>query len=262
MHPDYKRFLKENPDRVRGNPDDGAMFASLLRRLRAMPEPEAREDFASRVLDRVRREEAAAATARRRRSLRWAVRVAAAAAVAFLCASAFRVWLAPAADPAAIAMARTAAACDFIAAGQDTDGVWRAAGPAQDGALTAIALLALMRNEADPLHGPHAAAVRNGVDSLVAMQSDPRGLGDGATRAGRSSRYLVAMALRSGAGLPGAPAAWRDAAARAALDAPSAAEAVRLNRLLAHPAAMPETWKRAGGPVLAASLDLLRPRAL
>ena len=122
--------------------------------------------------------------------------------------------------------------------------------------------MALMRNETDPLRGPHADAVRSGMENLIAAQSSPQGLGDGATRLGRSSRYLVAMALRTGASLPGAPAEWRVAAGRAAMDAPADTETVRLNRQLAHAGAMPEPWKKAGGPVLAAAMELLEPRTL
>jgi hypothetical protein len=70
------------------------------------------------------------------------------------------------------------------------------------------------------------------------------------------------MALRAGASLRGAPESWREAAGRASLDAPPSAEAVRLNRQLARADAMPEPWKRAGGPVLAAALEVLRPRVL
>lgn len=262
MKPDFRRFLRENPDRVRDDLSDGALFAGLLRRLRSMPRPEARDDFASRVMARVHQEEADAAAARRRRPLQWAVRIAAAAAVLLLCAVGLRTWLAPSADSFATEMACNAAACDFLVAEQGADGAWRAAVPAQDGALSAIALMALMRNDPDPLGGPHAAAVRGGMEHLAAIQSRPQGAGDAGTRLGRSSRYLVAMALRTGASLPGAPADWRAAADRAAQDAPPPAEAARLNRLLAHSAFMPESWKQAGGPVLAASLELLRPRTL
>lgn len=274
MHPDYKRFLKENPDRVRGDPDDGAMFAPLLRRLREMPGPEARPDFAGRVLARMHREEAARAAARRGAAWRWAARAAAAVAVVCLGAVALRSRPGAAGDAdAAPARARGAAACELIVAGQGADGAWRATADGDaaggnsfraggDGALSAIALMALMRSDADPLRGPHAGAVRGGMEHLVALQADPRGLGDGATRAGRSSRYLVAMALQAGAALPGAPASWREAAGRAARDLPPAADAARLNRQLARASSMPEPWKKAGGPVLAAALELLEPRTL
>lgn len=262
MNPDFRRFLRENPDRLRDHPADGALFAGLLRRLRAMPRPEPRDDFAARVMERLRREEAAAAAARRHRPLRWAARIAAAAAIALLCAAGLRPWLRAPDGPAADRLARTAAACDLILSEQGTDGAWRAAVPAQDGALSAIALLALVRNDPDPLAGPRAEAVRGGMDHLVALQARPQGAGDGGTDLGRSSRYLVSMALRSGAALPGAPAAWKTAADRAAADAPPSAETARLNRLLAHSATMPEAWKVSGGPVLAASLELLQPRTL
>ena len=53
MKPDFRRFLRENPDRVRDDLSDGALFAGLLRSLRSMPRPEARNDFASRVMARV-----------------------------------------------------------------------------------------------------------------------------------------------------------------------------------------------------------------
>ncbi len=259
---EFKRFLEENPDRVRTDPDGRGLFADVVRRLRSLPEPAAREDFAARVMERILREEAEAEAARKRRPMRWAVRIAAAAAVAVLCAAGWRAWFGPAAPPFAAEMARNAAACEFILAEQSPDGAWRAAVPAQDGALSAIALMALVRHDPDPLHGPHADAVRGGMDHLVALQSRPQGAGDSGTRLGRSSRYLVAMALRTGAALPGAPTGWRAAAGRASQDAPPPAEAARLNRLLAHSGTMPETWKQAGGPVLAASLALLRPRTL
>lgn len=263
MKTDYDRFFRENPDRVRTDPADDAPFAPLLRRLRGMPVPEAREDFTARVLDRVHRSEAEEAAARRYRPLRWSVRLAAAAAIALLCATGLHDWLSPSASgPATLAMAPADAARELIVAEQGPDGAWRAAVPSQDGALSAIALLALMRDDPDPLHGPSAAAVRGGMENLVAVQASPRGAGDDGTRLGRSSRYLVAMALRTGASLPGAPADWRAAADRAARDAPPPADAVRLNRLLAHSGTMPEPWKKAGGPVLAASLELLRPHTL
>lgn len=263
MKTDYDRFFRENPDCVRTNPSDDVPFAPLLRRLRGMPVPEAREDFAARVLDRVHRVEAEETAARRYRPLRWTVRIAAAAAVAMICAAGLRTWFGPsAAGPAVLVMAPGDAARALIVAEQGPDGAWRASVPAQDGALSAIALLALMRDDPDPLHGPRAAAVRGGMENLVALQAGPRGAGDDGTRLGRSSRYLVAMALEAGASLPGAPVGWRMAADRASLDVPPPAEAVRLNRLLAHSGSMPEPWKKAGGPVLAASLELLRPHAL
>jgi hypothetical protein len=276
MNRDYKRFLEENPDRVRGDGGDGAMFSGLLKQLRAMPEPEPRSDFAARVLERVKREEAeraaAVAAARRYRPLRWALRAAAAVAVAALGFAGLRAVVRPAADPGAVAMARAAAACEVIVSGQGADGGWHADGAAvaggnsaragQDGALSAIALMALMRSGTDPLGGPHADAVRSGMENLIAVQSNPQGLGDGATRLGRSSRYLVAMALRAGAALPGAPAEWREAAGRAAVAVPVDADTVRLNRQLAHAGSMPEPWKKAGGPVLTAALELLEPRTL
>lgn len=273
MNPDYKRFLEENPDRVKGNPEDGALFSGVLRRLRSLPEPEARGGFAERVLERVRREEAARAAAeaaaRRTRPLRWVAGIAAALALAWAGMAGVGAWKASEGGAAGQALAR-AEACEVIVSEQGADGAWRAAGEAggnsfwagRDGALSAIALVALMRSEADPLQGPHAGAVWGGMEHLIALQSAPRGLGDGATRAGMSSRYLVAMALRAGASLPGAPAEWRAAAGRAAGDMPPPAEAARLNRQLAHAASMPEPWKRAGGPVLAAALELLEPRAM
>ena len=273
MNPDYKRFLEENPDRVKGTPEDGAMFSGLLRKLRSMPEPEARNGFADRVLERVRREEAARAAAkaaaRRARPLRWVAGIAAALALVWAGMAGWEAWKASGDGAVGSALAR-AEACEVIVSGQGADGAWRASGngggnsfrAGQDGALSAIALMALMRGEADPLRGAHAGAVRGGMEHLIALQSAPRGLGDGATRAGMSSRYLVAMALRAGASLRGAPAEWKAAARRAAGDAPSAAEAARLNRQLAHAASMPEPWKRAGGPVLAAALELLEPRAM
>ena len=52
MNRDYKRFLEENPDRVRGGKEGGAMFAELLEELRSMPAPEPRGDFAARVCKR------------------------------------------------------------------------------------------------------------------------------------------------------------------------------------------------------------------
>lgn len=260
---EYKRFLEENPDRVVMDPEGRGMFSDVVRRLRSMPEPEAREDFAARVMSRVLREEAEAEAARKRRPFRWAVRIAAAAAVAVLCAAGWRAVFAPAGNgDAAAALAHNAAAREFIVAEQGTDGAWRAAVPSQDGALSAIALMALVRDDADPLHGPHAEAVRGGMEHLLALQARPQGAGDGATGMGRSSRYLVAMALRSGAALPGAPAEWRTVAERAAQNAPPPAEAARLNRMLAHSGAMPEPWKKAGGPVLVAALELLEPRAM
>lgn len=276
MNRDYKRFLEENPDRVRGGKEGGAMFAELLEELRSMPAPEPRGDFAARVLERVRRGEAeraaAAAAARRKRPLRWALRAAAAVAIAALGAAGLRALVGPAEDAAALAAARGAAACEVIVSGQGADGGWHADGAAlaggnsaragQDGALSAIALMALMRSGPDPLNGPHADAVRSGMENLIAAQANPRGLGDGATRLGRSSRYLAAMALRAGAALPGAPAEWRAAAGRAAMDVPGDAETARLNRQLAHAGAMPEPWRKAGGPVLTAALELLEPRTL
>lgn len=273
MKTDYKRFLKENPDRVKGNPEDGAMFSGLLRKLRSLPEPEPRSGFADRVLARVRREEAvraaAEAAARRTRPLRRVAGIAAALALVWAGMAGVGVWKGAGNGTDGSALAR-AEACGIIVSGQGTDGAWRVAGgeggnsfrAGRDGALSAIALMALVRSGGDPLRGPHAGAVRGGMEHLVALQSAPGGLGDGATRAGMSSRYLVAMALRAGAALPGAPAEWKAAADRAAGDMPPAAEAARLNRQLAHAASMPEPWKRAGGPVLAAALELLEPRAM
>lgn len=260
---EYRRFLEENPDRVRTDPDGRGLFSDVVQRLRSMPEPDAREDFVSRVMERVAREEAEERAAGRGRPLRWAVRIAAAAAVAVVCAAGWRAWVAPAENGETMGLlARNAAAKDFIVGEQEADGAWRAAVPSQDGALSAIALMALIRDDADPLGGAHAEAVRGGMEHLVALEGRPQGAGDGATGMGRSSRYLVAMALRSGSALPGAPADWRAAAERAAKEAPAPAEAVRLNRMLAHSGTMPEPWKKAGGAVLVAALELLEPRAM
>ena len=268
---EYRRFLEENPDRVRTDPDGRSMFSDVVRKLRSMPEPEAREDFVSRVMERVAREEeaerATVAAAERWRPLRWAARAAAVLAVGL------GVGL-PAArragtEPVASASSRTAEACALIVAEQGADGGWCVAegrgGSVQsgeDGALSAIALMALMRSGEDPLNGPHGAAVRSGMENLIGLAEQPQGLGDGATRLGRSSRYLAAMALRTGAGLRNAPSEWKAAALRVAREAPDAVEAARLNRQLAHAASMPEPWKKAGGPVLAAALELLEPRMM
>lgn len=274
---EYRRFLEENPDRVRTDPDGRSLFSDVVRRLRSMPEPEAREDFAARVMERVQREEAAeriaAEVARKRRPWRWVARIAAALAVGLLGVQGMALWWRAAENPGAVAASRTAAACELIVAEQGADGGWCAVAgngaerggrvqSGEDGALSAIALMALMRSGEDPLNGPHGAAVRSGMENLIGLAERPQGLGDGATRLGRSSRYLAAMALRAGAGLRDAPAEWKAAAARAAREAPDAAEAARLNRQLAHAESMPEPWKKAGGAVLAAALVVLEPKVM
>lgn len=282
----YSRFLKENPDRIAPEPKPGALFGEVVRRLRNQPEPKAPpiDEFADRVMARVRREETAAAQG----GGAWGQRMRGAGTLAaglmigvWVGAVAWGLWSRhdhgtnQTASANATTLARTAA-MQILLAEQTTDGRWQAGGKeadalevhggelqaSQDGALTAMALLALIRSDAEPLHGPNAAAIRAGMERLAAMQRTPRGLGDCATRGGQVAHYLTAMALQSGAALSGAEASWREAAAQAAEKSPNAEQVARLNRHLAQPGHLPEPWKKAGGPVLMAAMELLQPQPL
>ena len=150
---EYRRFLEENPDRVRTDPDGRSMFSDVVRRLRSMPKPEAREDFVLRVMERVAREEAAERVARRWGPLRWAARVAAVLVVGLGVGLLATRWAGT--EEVASASSRAAEACALIVAEQGADGGWCVAegrgGSVQsgeDGALSAIALMALMRSDA------------------------------------------------------------------------------------------------------------------
>ncbi len=122
--------------------------------------------------------------------------------------------------------------------------------------VTALALLALMPNELAPLGGPQAKAIRSGISYLIAQQGQDGKFGADFSGAD-FTRYLAGMALQAAARLPNADPAWQAAAERARAHLPDSVQMAKLNAHLAQPAAFPERWADAGGPVAQTALALL-----
>ena len=233
------------------DPLNEAQFADLVAELRAQCAPEPAADFTRRVCAQVQGELSSSGCS-------WGpILWRAAAVLAVLLGASW--WLVRA--PSQVATpARPPTPQEVLMASQQTDGRWAAdatqAHTRYDTGVTALALLALMRADAAPLAGPHAAAIRAGIAHLEQQQR-----GDGRFGADFSgvayTQYLAGMALTLAAQLPGANPEWMATATRAQAHVPPPMQMARLNHRLAHPDAMPERWLDAGGPVTHAALQLL-----
>lgn len=260
MKNSFQRFLRENPDRIAEDPSPDALFSSLLRSLRSLPDasPSTPPDaLAARILAAAKAAEPAA----RRRSA-WTLVLRAAAALLLLAAASFFALRAFRAAPGADVAAANPS-LQVILSAQQPDGSWSAPlqtspelAAAQSASVSSLALLALLHSSPDPLASPEAPAIRSAVAHLAAL--DGTAVPD--THSGLQARYLRAMALRAAANAPSAPSDWREASARADALSPAPRTMAALNRGLARPDALPPAWIRAGGPVLVASMDLLRRR--
>ena len=233
--------MKNNQD-----PLQEPRFAELLSRLRRQETPKPSDDFTRRTLERLRQKPTMPG-----RHLNRAWR--AVAAIALLVGAIL--WmnrLPPRSDcPASV---------DILMAAQRSDGGWAAdtqnLRPRYDTGVTALALLALMQAEPAVLQGPRAAAIRSGIAHLLRQQQVDGHFGEDFSGA-RFTQYLVGMALKSAARLPGADPAWRIAAEQIQSHLPSETQMARLNNGLAHPIAFPSRWADAGGPVTVAAMQLL-----
>ena len=235
--------MKTTPD-----PLQDPRFADVVARLRAQAAPEPSADFTDRALARARQRDA--------RRMGWAdVLWRAAAALALLGGAGL--WFAR--DPAPVA--KGPAPVEILMAAQRADGGWSAdernLRSRYDVGVTALALLALMRADAAPLDGSPAAAIRAGLGHLLRQQRADGRFGEDFSGAG-FTQYLAGMALQTAARLPGAEAAWREAAARAERHLPTGSQMAKLNGSLAHPETFPDRWADAGGPVTLAALEMLR----
>ena len=237
--------MKTSPD-----PLNDPRFEKLVARLRAQAAPEPSADFADRTLARLRRSSA------RRWTLAGIAARAAAVLALFLGAG---MWFVRA--PAPLPIAKAPAPVDVLMAAQRADGGWSAdernLRSRYDVGVTALALLALMQSDAAPLEGPPSAAIRAGIAHLMRQQRADGRFGEDFSGAG-FTQYLAGMALRAAARLPGAEAAWREAAARAERHLPTGNQMAKLNGSLAHPETFPDRWADAGGPVTLAALEMLR----
>lgn len=243
----------KTPDPIPADPLASPRFAALAERLRAPAAPAPSPDFADRVL-------AAARATSPAPSFRPAVlRIAQLAAILTLFAAVFA-WrgLAPR-DPADAASIAPPAPLDILLAAQRPDGAWAAgaARPRYDAAVTALALLALVHHDGNPLATPNAAAFSAGVASLLRAQR-PEGNFAPPSHAASSSDYLAIKALQAAQSLPGADPSWREAYRRARPHLPKPAEVAALNRRLAHPADAADPWLLAGGPATRAAVALFR----
>lgn len=224
-------------------------FAPVLALLRAAPAPTPSTGFADRVC--------AAATRRRPPRPAWlpALLRAAAALVLLLGAA---LWLRRASAPAPVAA--NPAPLDILLAAQRPDGAWSAdparTRPRYDPGVTALALLALVHHDGNPLATPNANAFSAGVASLLRTQR-PDGRFAPPSHSASASDYLAIKALQAARALPGAPAAWTDAFLRARPHLPRPSEVAPLNRFLARPAPPTDPWLVAAGPAAQAALSLL-----
>ena len=235
--------MKTIPDPLK-NP----RFEHLVSQLRAQEAPEPSADFTDRTLARLRQ------TPVRRFTLgKIAVRAAAALTLLF---GAGLWWV-----RVPVPVAKAPAPVDILMAAQRSDGGWSAdernLRSRYDVGVTALALLALMRADAAPLEGPPSAAIRAGLGHLLRQQRADGRFGEDFSGAG-FTQYLAGMALQTAARLPGAEAAWREAAARAERHLPTGSQMAKLNGSLAHPETFPDRWADAGGPVTLAALEMLR----
>jgi hypothetical protein len=228
------------------DPLKNPQFAELLSRLRGQAAPVPSPDFSARTMARLR-QKPAPHTSIFARALR------AAAAIALLLGAGL--WML---HPAPVA--KSSSPVDILMAAQRSDGSWSAdaqnARPRYDTGVTALVLLALIHADPSALDGPHAAAIRAGMDHLLSQQGGDGRLGGDFSGAG-FTHYLAGMALQAAARLPNADPAWKTAAILAEPHLPPDFQMAKLNNRLAHPEVFPARWADAGGPVTVAAIQLL-----
>jgi len=241
----------KTPDPIPADPLADPRFAAVVERLRTPAAPPPPPGFAERVAVAAR----AASDAPSAPSRLWRRLAPIAAAVAVL--AAVFAWRAPLAGPSARAV--PPAPLDILLAAQRPDGAWTAgaARPRYDAAVTALALLALVHHDGNPLASPNADAFSAGVASLLRAQR-PEGNFSPPSHAASNTDYLAIKALQAAQALPGADPAWSDAYRRARPHLPKPSQVAALNRRLAHPAAESDRWLLAGGPAATAAVSLFR----
>lgn len=224
-------------------------FADLRARLEAQAGPEPSADFTERVMARVQASS----------SSRWSISTVVlrtAAALVFLL-SIYIIHTARQSQVASIAPSPV----DILMAAQRRDGGWSADAnqvrPRYDTGVTALAVLALIQTDSNPLEGPRQAAIRAGLDHLMRQQA-PDGRFGPDFSGWKFTHYLATKALESGAALPSADPVWRMAAHRAKTHVPSETQMATLNHHLANPTAFPSRWAEAGGPATRTALQLLQ----
>ena len=225
-------------------------FSELLSALRQLPAPEPPPDFSARVLQRVK-------TPPPRLGFAAAFGWRAAAAILILfCA--IGLW---SHKPATVLSSRSPSPVDILLSAQRSDGGWTAdeqqLRPRYDVGVTALALLALLRAEADGDEGARAAAIRSGMAHLIRQQGADGRFGGDFSGAG-FTHYLASMALQAAAKLPNADPAWIAANQRAASHLAPNVQMAKLNHHLAHPVEFPPRWAEAGGPTVQTALLVLR----
>lgn len=115
-----------------------------------------------------------------------------------------------------------------------------------DPAITALAILALLQADPNPLQGSYASAIRSGLDYLVRQQNTDGQVG--ADFSGSAyTQYLAYKALEIASQLPDADPIWILAAARAKPLAPTPLQMAQLNRHLSRPEQFPSRWLDIGG---------------
>ncbi len=236
-----------SPDPSHPDPLQDPQFASLVERLKAQEEPRPSVDFTVRTM----------AARYRPRSLRtWGLPAIAAGLALLLGAGRWIFHPGPlqlqagASSPVAILMAA-----------QGADGGWSAdvrQSPSRyDVSLTALALLALMQQDAATDPGPEAAAIRAGLAHLLRQQR-PDGRFGADFSGSAFTHYLATMCMISALDRVAADPDWAAAAARARPHLPPTSQMTRLNANLARPELFPERWADAGGPVAHAALAMLK----
>ncbi len=151
---------------------------------------------------------------------------------------------------------------EILMAAQRTDGAWSAAVDNQpsryDTGVTALAVLALIHSDSNPLESSGAIAIRSGIWHLLRTQ-DEQGVFASTVGSVPYNHYLATKAIETAAGLPGADPDWRWAARRAQKHLPPPEHLANLNRHLANPSTFPPRWAMAAGPSAQLALHLLRP---
>lgn len=224
-------------------------FADLLARLEAQTVPEPSADFTERVMARVQASS----------SSRWSISTVAlrtAAALVFL----LSLYVIHTAKQRQVA-SPPPSPVDILMAAQRRDGGWSADAthvrPRYDTGVTALAVLALIQTDTNPLEGPRQAAIRAGLDHLLHQQTSDGRFGPDFS-GWKFTHYLATKAIEAGSALPGADPAWRAAACRAKTHVLPETQMATLNHHLANPAAFPARWAEAGGPVTHTALQLLQ----
>jgi len=232
MHPD-------------SDPLHNPRFESLLSQLRGLPTPSPSPDFMNGVMARLHPPQIHS----RKRSVQ--IWISTAAVIIFLFTASSWIINIRESFPSPKAL---------IMAAQRPDGSWPAATEGihsrYDTSVTALALLALMREDSTGFEGPKFVAIQAGINHLI-RQQNPAGQFDAHSSGIQFTPYLAGMALQMAAQLPHAQMEWGIAAAQITPYLPSAAQMAKLNRFLAHSDSFPSCWVDAGGPVALAAIQLL-----